>query len=119
MVDLPVIIDFTKASLLWRANKYRPANSQSWKYYDGRHLDYKTPQKCFPAHSPRCGYVNPATAKKCNHKSYFNKTHKNELTQSGMINDVDVLDGTYCWFHKKIEHTEKEQVAQLTVDTLL
>lgn len=112
-INLPVNIDFDKASLAWRANKYRPRNSNSWRYYDNRHLGYKTPIIAYPAHKPRCGYINPETQIKCNHKSYFTKTHKNELINIRLINDVDYLDGTFCWLHKKYESAWQQNIAKL------
>lgn len=114
-IDLSVNIDFDKASLAWRANKYRPRNSNSWRYCDNRHLGYKTAQISYPAHTPRCGYINPATNIKCNHKSYYTKTHKTELISSGRINDVDYLDDTFCWLHKKYESKWRQNIAKLTL----
>ena len=99
-LELEVNINFNKASTAWRANKYRPANSNSWRYYDNRHLGYRCPQISYPAHKPRCGYIIPGNNTKCQHKSYFTKSYKNELIASGLINDVDYLDGTFCWKHK-------------------
>jgi len=115
-LELAVNIDFANASTAWRANKYRLANSNSWRYYDKRHLGYRTPPISYPAHKPRCGYIIPGTNTKCHHTSYFTKTHKNELIVSGLINDVDYLDGLFCWQHKKYEATSQIQSSEITAE---
>lgn len=85
------------------------------RYYDNRHLGYKTSQISYTAHTPRCGYINPETQIKCQHKSYFTKTHKTELINNGLINDVDYLDGTFCWFHKKYESEWRKKTDKLAL----
>jgi hypothetical protein len=59
----------------------------------------------YPAHAPRCSHLDPKTGEKCNRKSYFTKRQKEceELGKLIQMMDVDVLDGIYCWLHKKHE----------------
>jgi hypothetical protein len=107
-VDLPIHINFDLSSKKWRENKCKIHNSHIdtfWKYYDNRHKKYITRPMTYIAHTPRCSRINPETGQKCHNKSYFTKQQRASAELSIYIEmmDVDVLDGIYCWLHKKYE----------------
>ena len=109
-MDLPVDINFDLASQKWRANKFRQRGSQSWRYYDNRHKQYLTRPMEYPAHTPRCSHINNKTGRKCGKKSYFTRRQRENEELGELIQnmDVDVLDGIYCWLHKKYEKQDSE-----------
>jgi hypothetical protein len=109
-MDLSVDINFDLASQKWRANKFRPRGSQSWRYYDNRHKQYLTRPMKYLAHTPRCSHINDETGQKCGKKSYFTRQQRESEELGVLIQnmDVDVLDGIYCWLHKKYEKKDTE-----------
>lgn len=99
---LAVDIDFDYASQQWKANKIRQTNG-TYRYIDNRHKLYLTRPQCTLSHKPRCGWLDPTTGKKCAHVSYFTEADKGKYWALISKMDVDVLDGIYCWVHKKSE----------------
>ena len=112
--NLDVNIDFDLAQKEWRKNKYLNHGTQIWRYYDNRHRYYKTSHVTYPAHTARCGYINPETGKKCTEKSYLKNVKYVKY-------DVDVLDGIFCWYHKRLKkQITKEIITQRnTYDEIL